>query len=209
MRRKDLSRWLVVPAAAVLLALAACGGGDEKNNILPTYTSFTVTPPLTDQLVFLQKNPADTNNADNIVIVDVMLRHNAGVNFTAFTLEVTFDPGVVQVGQVDASATPLGECGGAGLCPPLCADNVDPSNATPANATGDLVIGVAKTCGAAATVTGTDRLLTISFIGASVGQSTLTLVDDAGHGDCEILDSNGDPLPITCDSGGAMVTVAR
>jgi hypothetical protein len=131
------------------------------------------------------------------------------VAFRFFNLEINFTPGVVQVGQIDASATPLGGCG-SGLCPPICADNIAPSNATPANTTGNLVLGVeSQQCGTTANVTTTVRLLTISFIGASVGTSPITLVDGPGTGDCEILDSNGDPLPITCDSGGATVTVTR
>jgi len=214
MKCDERSKWLVVPAAAALLAIAACGGGHKVNDILPTTTSFCATPPATDPVVFLQKNPADTTDSDNLVLVDVMLRHTLGVGFRGITLELTFTPGVVQVGQIDASATPLGDCGGSGLCPPICANNVT-SNTSPANTTGDLLIGVAaQQCTATANVTGTERLLTITFIGSSVGTSPITLVDGAGHGDCEILDSNGDPLPITCDAGTcgggeAAITVTR
>jgi len=215
MRRNDTARWLLAPVAAMLLALAACGGGDDENAILPTMASFTVTTPLIDPVVYLQKNAGDTTDTDNVVVVDVMLRHGAGVTFSAFTLEMSFTPGVVQVGQIDASTTPLGECGGSGPCPLICHDNLSPSDVDPANSTGTLLIGVgAQGCGTAATVTGTERLLTISFIGASVGESLLDLVDDPAPvitalGDCEILDAAGDRLPIPCVDGGAKITVAR
>jgi len=211
MRRADALRW-TAPAAAALLALAACGGSDDEIVILPTAASFSVTAPTADPVVFFQKNPADTSDADTMVMVDVMLSSAAAVTFSSFTLEVTFDPGVVQVGQIDASATPVGGCGSPAACAPICADNISPSSADPANTTGDLLIGVANPLCPPANVTGTVKLLTIAFIGSSVGPSPLTLVDDGGsavQGDCEILDAAGSRLPIPCDSGGAMITVAR
>jgi hypothetical protein len=212
MRLNGVLRWTLVPAAALLLCLAACGEDEEDDLILMTSATFTVpNPSLLDPLVFLQKNPTDTTDADNFVMVDVMLRHTNGVTFRGFTLELTFDPSVARVGQVDLASTPLGDCGGGGLCPLLCLDSASATN--DANLTGTLVLGVgAQQCGPSANVTGTQKLLTLGFIGASVGSTVLTLVDDgsmATQGDCEILDSNGDRLPIPCNRGGATITVSR
>jgi hypothetical protein len=208
MRRIDALRWTLVPAAA-LLVLAGCSGEDDESAILPTRAQFEVTPPATDPLVFLDKNPADTTDTDDVVLVDVMLRATAGVTFSSFTLELTFDPGVVQIGQIDDSVTPLGNCDSPPGCGLLCADNVSPSSASPANTTGDLVLGVSAPLCTPISVSTPTRLLTITFVGASVGSTTLELVDLAGHGDCEILDAGNVAQPITCNAGDATITVTR
>jgi len=209
MRRYDRVQWTLVPVAAALLALNACGNKNDEDKILPTRASLEVTPPATDPLVYLDKNPNDTDTTDDVVLVDVMLRDSGGATFSSFTLELTFNPGVVQVGQIVNNATPLGDCTNPPACNLLCQDNVSPSSATPANTTGDLLLGVAsgQLC-TPVTVTTPTRLLTIAFIGASVGSSQLDLVDGPGSGDCEILDGLN-PLSITCDAGGATINVTR
>jgi len=206
-------KWTVV-AALTLLPLAACSDDDNESKILPIRADFAVTPVSTDPVVYLQKNPSDTSSADDVVLIDVMLRDMGAQPFDAFTLEVRFDPGVVQIGQVDNTATPLGDCRGSNPCDPLCLDNVEPTDPlTPkANTTGDLFIGVASRPLCPGHPGGSVRLLTLGFIAASVGTSPIELVDVAGSGDCEILSGQGGipaALPIPCDDGNAMVVASR
>jgi hypothetical protein len=207
MKRHDALRWTLVPVAAAFLALNGCSHKNEGDKILPTRASLEVTPAATDPLVYLDKNPTDTNTTDDVVLVDVMLRDSGGASFNSFTLEITFDPGVVQVGQIVNNATPLGDCGNS-TCGLLCEDNVSPGSATSANTTGDLLLGVAGPLCPSASVTAPTRLLTIAFIGSTVGSSPLEIVDGPGSGDCEILD-NLNPLSITCNAGGATINVTR
>jgi hypothetical protein len=194
----------------LLLAFAGCGG-DENNNdaIVPVQAAFDVPNATTsDPVVFFQESATDVAG-DDIVVVDVMLKSTGGTTFSAFTMEIHFDPGVVQVGQVDLTATPLGDCTSGLALHPICADNVH-SSTNPANDTGDLLLGVsAQSGGVLASVTGTEKLFTLRFVGASVGTSLIEFVDGAGSGDCEILDATPADLGIDCDSGGAVVTVAR
>lgn len=210
MTRNDRLRWTLVPAAAALLALNACGNkNNEGDKILPTRASLEVTPPATDPLVYLDRNPNDTDATDDVVLVDVMLRDSVGATFNSFTLEMTFDPGVVQVGQIINDTTPLGDCHNPPACTLLCQDNVSPSAATSANTSGDLLLAVASGSSCpSASVSAPTRLLTIVFIGSTVGSSTLELVDGPGTGDCEILDDLI-PLAITCNAGGATINVTR
>jgi hypothetical protein len=205
MRRNHSLCWTLV-AAVALVALAACGNKNEEDKILPTRASLDVTPPATDPLVYLDKNPNDTDTTDDVVLVDVMLRDSGVAAFNSFNLELTFDPGVVQVGQIVNSATPLGDCGNPPACGLQCLDNVSPSAGTSANTTGQLLLGVDSPWCPTVPVSIPTRLLTIAFIGASVGSSPLTLVP--GSGSCEILDGLN-PLPITCNAGGATIDVTR
>lgn len=209
MTRKTASIAMFV-AAAVLVAVCGCSSNEPENVITPNAARLEINDVATDPAVFLRKNPTDTSNADDVVVVDVMLRSTAAIDFSTINIELLFDPGVVQIGQLNMTATPLGDCTSAASCAPLCLENASTSGADAANKTGDLVVGVsARALCPAASATGEVTLMTLAFIGASTGSSTLTLVDGAGHGDCEILDANQAALPIPCDSGGATVIVTR
>jgi hypothetical protein len=203
----------------VLLALAFAGCNGNGNNddaILPLQAAVTIPDaPSGDPVVFFQKSPSDTITNDDIVGIDVMFQSNAGTVFSAFTMEIHFNPGVIQVGQVDLTSTPLGDCTATTGLFPICSDNAATSSVSPANDTGTLLIGVgARSGGPLANVTGPEKLFTLRFIGASVGTSLIEFVDGPGNGDCEILAEQPAPDPplnlgVPCQSGRAMVTVAR
>ena len=197
----------------LVLTFAGCSGDEHKDVILPLVASFDPgDSPTADPVVFLLKSPADTVPSDDVVVVDVLLRSNVGTTFSAFTMEIHFDPGVIQVGQVDLTATPLGDCTSSTGLHPICADNVN-SSTDPANDTGTLLVAVgSQSGGALANVVGLQKLFTLRFVGASVGTSDVTFTQGAGSGDCEILDAQVD-LGVTCHNGAppntAHVVVTR
>jgi hypothetical protein len=196
-------------AALVALGALACNRGNKKEDLITLPHAVVDTPAVAgDPVIFFQKSATDTDTTDDIAIVDVMLRSTASVTFDGFTMEIRFNPGLVQIGQLDLTATPLGDCSGTGILPPICQSNVN-SPTSPANDTGDLLFGVgARPGGASATVSGTTKLFTLRLVVTTVGTSNLEFVTGAGHGDCEILASVVD-LGIPCDSGTTTVTGAR
>jgi hypothetical protein len=200
----------------IVLTFAGCSGDENKDVILPLQARFDVAAVGGDPVIFFQKSPTDTNLTDDVVVVDVMLRSSASITFDAIDMEILFDPSLLQVGQVDMTTTPLGpcpanlasSCSSNGPTDPLCC-----SNANAANSSGDLIIGVSRTGGSGATVTGTDKLMTLRFIGATVGTSMVRFETTLPSGDCEIL-TGVPPAPLVnlgvpCDSDNATVTVAR
>ena len=194
-----------------LVALAGCNDDDNEDAIHPVHASFEVDPVSADPAVFFVKSPTDVNATDDIVVVDVMLRSTGGTTFSAFTMEIHFDPTVLQIGQLDLTATALGDCTSGAALHPICSDNIDPAPPiAPANDSGELLLGVsAQNGGPLASVTGIEKLFTLRFVGASVGTSDITFTQGAGSGDCEILDATPADLGITCESGAAHVVVAR
>ena len=207
MNRKLRSiRPLALPLLA-LVALSGCNDEDSNDAIHPVRATL-VTPSVNgDPLIFFQSSPSDTNPNDDTVTVDIMLRADAGLTFDYINMEVLFDPTIIHVGQVDLTSTPLGDCTQTGPTFPICL-----SNANAANTSGDLIIGISRTDGPSATITGTGKLLTLRFIGSTVGTSTLSFETALPSGDCEILaDAVPDPvnLNVSCDGTGSYVTVAR
>ncbi len=85
-----------VLAAGALLLLPSCGKSKNENKILPVSADIRIDNPATFPApsVFLQKVSA----SGDLVIVDVMLRTSSAVTFDAFDLDLTFDPGIVQLG---------------------------------------------------------------------------------------------------------------
>lgn len=203
-----MKSWGWTAAAAMALPLLlACGDEDEETKILPIRAAFTVDAVSTDPVVFLQQNPDDTSSTDDVVLIDVMLRDMTVQPFEKFNLEVRFDPGIVQIAEVDDTATPLGDCRSSSPCAPLCFNNVQD-----ANGTGKLIIGVSSNASCPGSAGGNLPLLTLGFIASSIGTSRIVLFDGAGSGDCEILSSSGaslTPLDIPCDDGNATVIGTR
>jgi hypothetical protein len=197
-------KWTAVVCAVLATCVTCSKDKKEVSDILPIHAELSITATSADPVVFFQRSPLDTTTNDDVVIVDVMLRSIVTQSFDDFSLEVRFNPGLVQVGQVYLTATPLGNCDSGDPCAPLCLNN-----AVTANTTGDLFIGVPARVGCpTASVSGTVKLLTLGFIAAAEGVSTLELVDGPGTGDCEIL-SDVTALPIPCDSGNATVFASR
>jgi hypothetical protein len=250
---------LLAAAACATLLLPACRG-DEGNpsQVLPIRASIVLPDPEPlGSAVFFRQSVSDTDADDDLVILDVMLRTSASVEFDAFTLEVRFDPGIVNVGgdpmASPFSSTPFGTCSQClRLCAPPCPTLPCPSatcqvcdgacdppntiekvnqsplclvNGADANATGTLLIGVSinqdigilnptpTDCASSFTAPADSdlKLLTLGFIAASTGTSTIELITDPNpmsHGDCEILMSFGD-LEVPCDDRSATLTGAR
>lgn len=204
-----LSRAFVLAVLPIAL-FTGCGGNDNANEvqIMPIVAMPSFPAVLDDPVVFFQLSPDDTDPGDDLVMVDVMLRMATPQEFDGFTLEILFNPGILQPQRIDASATPFGDCDAGGPCTVLN------SNLTDASLTGDLTIGVGIIpTGGGVPVTpapGDTRLLTVSFVAASTGTSTLQLVDAAGRGDCEILRSLAEVSPpIPCNDGGASISASR
>ncbi len=202
-------KWTATVCAVLATCLTCSKDKKEVSDILPIHATLSLTAVAGDPVVFFQRNPSDVSSDDDVVIVDVMLRSSALQSFEAFDLEIRFDPGLVQIGQVNDTATPFGNCDSGSVCAPICLNNAGTPSPN-ANVTGDLIIGVAARpapCMTAA-VPPDVKLLTLAFIAAAAGTSTLELVDGPGTGDCEIL-SGGSPLPIPCNSGSATVIASR
>lgn len=204
---------IIFIVAGALLAFSACDkSGNNEVKILPVHADVSVDTITADPAVFLRKSAADSNPTDQLVAVDVVLRDGAAPVFDAFTLELMFDPGLAQVSRITWNATPLGNCTGTMTSALLCLNNVSPSDPStvPANTSGDLVIGVARTDGAGTSNPGPVTLVTIWFFATTVGTSQLTLIDGPGSGDCEILGgSSPASLGFPCLSGNATIDAAR
>ena len=210
-----MKRPIIFIVAGALLALPACDKGNKNHvDILPVHADLTIDAITTDPAVYLARSAMDISAADDVIVLDVMLRDSTAPAFDAFTLEVQFDPGLAQVSRIVWNATPLGDCTGSGVCDPICANNVSPSDhlTVPANTSGDLLIGVSRK---PAPCTGTSNpgpvpLLSLWFIATTVGTSQVKLIDGAGTGDCEILGgSSPASLGFPCLSGNATIIAAR
>ena len=206
-----MKKSIIFIAAGAFLAFSACDkGGTNEVRILPVHADVSVPAPNSASSVFLQKSAMDVTATDDVVVVDVMLRSTNSQSYDALAFDVIFDPGLVQISRIDWASTPLGDCTGSGTCVPLCQNNVSPSATTPANTSGDLVLGVALTSGCpGATASTATRLMSLWFFAATVGTSDISLRDN-GAGDCGILSGGSAVVPaIPCDSAVATVTATR
>ena len=205
---RTLAHGLIV--AAICLLAVACSGDERTVAIGPIFADITIEDTsATDPAVYFEKAGASAD----MIMVDVKLRTPMPTDYDAFTLEIRFDPGHVQISQVFGLTTSLGTCSNimsngcssTGLmCDPLCC-----SNAVDANSTGDLLIGVSAPVGCTKTSSPPDEtLLQLVFLAATAGASRLQLVDGPGSGDCAILNALNN-LMIPCLDGMAEITSTR
>lgn len=221
-------KWTLV---AVLVAplLATCKNEDTGSKITPIHAVATVQPVLDDPAIFLAQSPLDNDSSDDIVLIDVMLRMTAAHEFDDVSLQVRFDPGIVQFAGFTQSTTtdngvtfynPFGLCGsGATFCDkyhpmppapgttgPQCLSN---GTSQPGNAFIGMAALPSSLCDSY-NKSGTIKLLTLNFIAASVGSTRIELVSGTQSGDCEILDNLLElPGPVPCIDGMATITASR
>jgi hypothetical protein len=201
-------RALSAAALAPALLLLACGGNDTNSNrIKPLQATLNIAafPNSPDPAVYFVKDPKDTRFPD-LETVQVRLYTTTPQTFDAYTVEVHFDPTLVQVGDaLEFDPGILGGCGSGAPCAPLCLVNSDMS-------TGTLLIGVAATGSCPATTLSTDTMLVrIGFIAENTIDppgSPIELIQGAGRGDCEILLGQSD-LGIQCVDGNALMTATH
>lgn len=206
-RRGTIVRSLTLFAAALLLSGCHTGSAPE-NHIIPVVATLTMdTPePAGSPLVFPREVPDITT--DDIVTVNLILRPSGTLQYRGFTLEVDFDPGTVQLlglgGDILGIPTAVGRCpvgGGQGTdpCDPFCQFNLTGGNG--ANSTGKLLVGVylGASCLTPHVASGEETVMTLGFRAATnirtPQEGRITLVEGAGHGDCEILDNNVSGTP--------------
>ncbi|MBI1949796.1 MAG: hypothetical protein HYS34_00335 [Acidobacteria bacterium] len=206
---------LSAAAAALLLALLlpACGGDDRpENRIKPIQATLAIDlfQNAPDPAVYFLKDPKDARFPD-LETVQVRLYTTGPVNFDAYTLEIHFDPTVVQIGDVfEFNPGLLGGCFGGTTCEPFCLVNT-----SQANATGTLLVGVSKRpdafCPPASIATDT-MLLRIGFIAQSTiapPGSRIEIIEGPGDGDCEILNNLVEDPTVDCVDGNASMTATR
>ena len=206
---------LSATAAALLLALLlpACGGDDTpENRIKPIQATLTIDPvPVSPaRAVYFVKDPKDLRFPD-LETVQVKLYTSSPVTFDAYTLEIRFDPTVVQIGDVfEYNPDILGGCNSGADCAPLCDINEEEVNST-----GILLLGVAAPRDCPSTTVSTDTmLLRIGFIAQSTidppGSPIELYVNpnSTKNGDCEILLDVTD-LGIPFEDGNAAMTATR
>ncbi|MEK7284132.1 MAG: hypothetical protein AAB249_10000, partial [Acidobacteriota bacterium] len=164
------------------------------------------------QAVYFVKDPKDARFPD-LETVQVRLFTASPIAFDAYTLEIHFDPTVVQVGVVfEYDPSVLGGCFSGTPCAPFCEVNT-----ADANSTGTLILGVTapRDCPATNIITDT-MLLKIGFIAQSTIDppgSRIELFNSTDpppndRGDCEILLDTAD-LGIPFVDGNATMTASR
>ena len=210
--RRSASLSAAAAALLVALLLPACGSDDgPANRIKPVQAtlSFDPVPVPPAQAVYFVKDPKDARFPD-LETVQVKLYTTTPIDFDAYTIEIHFDPTVVQVGDVfEYNPSILGGCFSETPCEPFCMVNT-----RQANSTGTLIIGVAKNPGAfcpIATIAADTMLLKLGFIAQTtidLPGSRIELIDGPGSGDCEILLPLVD-LAIRCVDGNATMTASR
>ncbi len=207
--------------ALVLLCLPACSQNEgNRNEIRPLKATIAIEPVFANPAVFFVENFASTSS---LILLDVMLRSSNSVDFDAFTLEIHYLPGIVGLGGDPVSSgiteTPFGRCNEPDTinCSAPAADPLCTSTADSAGSTGELIIGVAANTGQGCPPMtfggGEIKLMTIGFVPAGTGQSTIRLVGNtstSGDGQCEILKAADEVSPpIPCLDGNATFTATR
>jgi hypothetical protein len=203
------TRWAA--ALVPLLLLSACGGDDSNpNRIKPIQATLTIDPFLNspDPAVYFLKDPKNPSFPDLEIVQVRMYTAISPVTFDAYTVEIHFDPSVVQVGNVfEYDPGILGGCNSGNTCAPLCSVNSE------VNSTGSLIVGVAAPNGCPATTLSTDSmLLRIGFIAQTTIPDSpagdIDFIEGPGTGDCEILMGLSD-LAIPFEDGNARMTASR
>jgi hypothetical protein len=207
------TRWAAALAPALLLL--ACGGNDSNpNRIKPIEATLTIDPfpNSPDPAVYLVKDPKNPGFPDLETVQVRLYTAAAPITFDAYTVEIHFDPSVVQVGSVfEYDPNILGGCNSGQACAPTCQ-----VNSSEVNSTGTLLIGVSAFSGCPATTLTADTMLVrIGFIAQTTIDppgTSIELIQGPGTGDCEILlyDPSGlVNLGIQCVSGNALMTASR
>ncbi len=210
--------WLCTAALLVALLLPACSGSNKtENRIKPIQANLTIAafPGTPDPAVFLE----GASTTGDLVTVDVKLHTTSLLTFDSLTLEFHFDPTLVQAGiQFAPNPSVLGDCNTGLFCAPLCLNN-----ATDANITGTLLIGISRNPDPScppASIGADTTLLTLGFVAATTidppGSRIVlfTNPDPLQRGDCEILQYAAGPSPpvdlgILCVDGNATMTASR
>jgi hypothetical protein len=223
-------KWTLV-ALLVAPLLVTCKNEDDESKITPIHAVATVQPVVDDPAIFLAQSPLDTDSDDDIVSIDVMVRMTAAQEFDDVSLQVRFDPGIVQfAGFIQSTTTdggvtfynPFGLCNSsATYCDKYRLDPMDPASTPPtsgplcqSNGTsqpGNAFIGMAALPSSLCdsyNKSGTFKLLTLNFIASAVGSTTIELVSSPQTGDCEILNFPAD-LGVPCIDGMATITASR
>ncbi|HZM70595.1 MAG TPA: hypothetical protein VFB95_09530 [Candidatus Cryosericum sp.] len=222
--------WTII---AVLVAplLLSCNSDDDESKILPIRAVATVDTVPDDPAIFLAVSPLDTKTDDSIVSIDVMVRMTAAQEFDAVSLQVRFDPGIVQFAGFIQSPendgvtfNPFGECNsGMTYCDkhpfippptppapttgPLCQSN---GTSQPGNAFIGMAARPPPSLCDSFNRSGTFKLLTLNFIASSVGSTRIELVSSPQTGDCEILNNLVELAgPVPCIDGMATITASR
>ncbi|HXH27532.1 MAG TPA: hypothetical protein VNL37_00700, partial [Candidatus Polarisedimenticolia bacterium] len=182
------------------------GSSSSGNSIRPLVAGITIQDTSsTQRAVYFEK----VSTSGDLVTVNLMLRTNMTETINGFAFTLLFDNTVFQVGGADTSMTPFGACAStAGACTVECL-----TNASTANATGELNIGVTllgSPCTGFTTDTSTpEPLFTLGFIAAAEGTSTLRFGMSGSTGDCQVFDAGGNDLGIPCLDGAATLTATQ
>jgi hypothetical protein len=205
-------RALSAAALAPALLLLACGGNDTNSNrIKPLQATLNIAafPNSPDPAVYFVKDPKDTRFPD-LETVQVRLYTTTPQTFDDYSIEIHFDPSVIQVGTVfEYDPSVLGGCFSGNACAPIaCLVNQD------VNSTGTLIISVAgsTTAPCSATTLTTDTMLVrIGFIVQNTIDppgSPIEFIVGPGTGHCEILLGLTN-LGIPFEDGNALMTATH
>jgi hypothetical protein len=148
-------------AAAIalsFLAVSCHGSNTSENHIRPIRADLQIQNPYTgspDPAVYMDKG----STSGDLVTVHIKLRAGAApITFDAFTLELTYDSKVIQIGDVfEVNPDVLGSCHGQTPCDPLCLDNAAEANqghTVDQNGKAHFVMGVSARYGCPAAKTG-------------------------------------------------------
>lgn len=214
-------RRLSAAALAPALLFLACGGDNPNSNrIKPIQATLTIDPFLNspDPAVYLVKDPKDARFPDLETVQVRLFTSGSAVTFDAYTIEIHFDPSLVQVGSVfEYDTGVLGGCNSGAQCAPLRCQ----VNTQDVNSTGVLLIAVVGSNNASCsptTLTTDTMLVRIGFIAQTTIDPPGSAIDlftnpvSTEHGDCEILlyDSTGlVDQGVLCIGGNALMTASR
>ncbi|MCZ6695404.1 MAG: hypothetical protein O7A63_02580, partial [Acidobacteria bacterium] len=107
--------------AVVCVAPLACSGDDRGVTIRGLTTNININPSAAPNTLYFVE---DSSSAGNVVVVNVMLESDAGLQFDAINLHFIFDPSIIQVSILpldrdpQGSIAPFGECSSStAFCP--------------------------------------------------------------------------------------------
>jgi hypothetical protein len=164
---QHLGRASAAAALALAFLLPSCHNSNtSENHIKPILADLQILNPYMgspDPAVYLDKG----STSGDLVAVHIKLRAGAApLTFDAFTLELTYDPKVMQIGDVfEVNPDVLGSCHGQTSCDPLCLDNAADANQglkVDQNGKAHFVMGVSARAGCPAAKTGRCKAVAIT-----------------------------------------------